>query len=568
MAVSTKELPNKVDTLIVGSGFSALCCAVSLRTRGFQPIIIEKSALWGGTSATSLGVMWLPGHHLSPAHDSIANAKRYLEAVGGQWIDMAGVETFLSYTKEAFSFFENMGATKSIVPLVQPDYQPELPGGVQAGRAMRPVPFDGAQLGLDFASFQHPIRDNTAFNGLMVDGPEIRDFLYATRRFGSLSKVMGLIAKYAVSRIRYHRDRRLTMGAALTARMGAKAKNLGIPIYLNTELTELEVDGDKCTHVVVRNCGERKKIAVDGAVVLASGGFPHNRQLLMKLFPEHAHVDHMSLAPASNTGRAIEAAVRAGAMIESNISSPYAYMPVSKVPNKNVEPRIALNGGLDRAKPGAIIVDKSGRRFANEALDYHQLGQKIVQKCADNNGECYLICDREAFVKNGLGAALPIPGTAAKWERTGYLLRGQNLAELAQKLDIDPENLIGTVERYNKMALQGVDEDFGRGNGFYDKYIRSIGEFEFLDDSLGPLKAGPYYAIRLIPGDIGTFAGLKTDEIGRALRFNGDRFDNLYVVGNDRASVFGGFYPGPGITLGPAMVFGYVAAKAIAGDLV
>lgn len=566
MAVASGQLPAEVDVLIVGSGFAGLACAVALKMKGLNPLIIEKSESWGGTSARSLGVMWLPGHPEAPPEDSAERAKEYIAAVGGNRIDNAGVDTFLSYSREAFSFFEGMGATQSIFPPIQPDYQPELPGGVQAGRAMRPVVFDGASLGEDFATFRRPIRDNTAFNGLVVDGPEVREFLHATRRLGSFLKVAALMTKYAVSRLRFGRDRRLAVGAALTARMGAKARQLGIPIYLNTALVDLEMDGNSCRRAVVRQGGKRQTVLIGRSLVLASGGFPHNPQMVAKFYPEHASGRHMSLASPGNKGEAVDAALRHGARMNADQSSPYAFMPVSVVPDRSVQPRIALNGGLDRAKPGMIMVDRHGRRFANEAQDYHRLGLEMAEKCADNGGECYLICDRAAFRKHGLGAALPIPGTAWQWERTGYLVRGASLEELAVQLDIDAPGLKETVQRFNKMAATGVDEDFGRGLSFYDTYIRSVGEFGIQDDVLGPLGAGPYYAIRLIPGDIGAFAGLRADAVGRVLREDGAVFNNLYAIGNDRASIFGGFYPGPGITLGPCLVFGYVAANAIAGE--
>ncbi len=566
MALAGEEIPNEADVLIVGSGFAALACAVALKTKGLDPVIVEKAGVWGGTSARSLGVMWLPGHPHAPPEDSVDRVREYLTAVGGNRIDAAGIDTFLSHSREAFTFFEGMGATRSAFPPVQPDYQPELPGGVRAGRTMRAVPFDGATLGADFATFAHPLRDNTAFNGLIVDGAEVRDFFHATRRPGSALKVMRLTANYLLSRLRFGRDRRLAVGAALTARMGAKARELGVRIHLNTALVDLEIEGDTCKRAIVRHGGDLKAIAIRRCVVLASGGVPQNPGMIAKFYPQHAGGRHMSLAPAGNTGEATAAALRHGARMNTSQWSPYAFMPVSVVPDRSVLPRIALNGGLDRAKPGMIIVDRQGRRFANEAQDYHRLGREIAEKCADNGGECYLVCDRAAFRNYGLGAALPIPGTARHWERTGYLVRGESLKELAAKLNIDAAGLSETVLRFNRMAAAGVDEDFGRGRSFYDTYIRSVSEFGLREDVLGPLGAGPYYAIRLIPGDIGTFAGLTADAAGRIVREDGAAFRNLYAIGNDRASIFGGFYPGPGITLGPCLVFGYIAAKAIAGE--
>jgi succinate dehydrogenase/fumarate reductase flavoprotein subunit len=298
-------------------------------------------------------------------------------------------------------------------------------------------------------------------------------------------------------------------------------------------------------------------------VVLACGGFPANDELRARLY-EHvaAGKNHQTLAPAENTGDGIKLGRMLNVAVVEGQAQPAAWVPISLVPQPDGT-TIPFPHFIDRGKAGYIAVDKRGRRFINEAMSYHDFVPAMVEACRDDlEVHSYLICDTTAIRAYGLGAAPPLPGRLGPHIASGYIKQADTLAALAAQCGIDEQGLSRTVALLNEGAPKGEDPEFGKGTDPYQRFNGSIGHGP--NPCVAAIERAPFYAIRLVPGDIGTFIGMRTDAHARALDTAGQPVSGLYVVGNDAASFMGGTYPGAGITLGPALVFGHLAARHIA----
>ncbi|VDC08779.1 3-oxosteroid 1-dehydrogenase [Klebsiella pneumoniae] len=295
-----------------------------------------------------------------------------------------------------------------------------------------------------------------------------------------------------------------------------------------------------------------------GAVVLACGGFPHDRQRLAQVVPHAAEgYGHFSAAPPDNQGEGIRLGESVGGQFDTSLRHPLAWAPVSRVTLASGQ-QLMFPHLVERAKPGVIAVLPNGKRFVNEADSYHDfIAALLAATPAGDTPQAWLLADRRALRRYGLGHARPFPFTPTAWLRTGYLQRGNTLAELAKQCAIDANALAETVERFNHFASAGEDVDFHRGASAYN---RAQGDHQV---TLGPLREGPFYAVRILPGSLGTFSGLQTDEHARVLDEQQLPIPGLYAIGNDMSSVMRGYYPSGGITLGPAMTFGYLVGKGL-----
>ena len=299
-------------------------------------------------------------------------------------------------------------------------------------------------------------------------------------------------------------------------------------------------------------------------MVLATGGFPHDLARKAALFP-HAPTgrEHHSAAPAGNTGDGLRLAEAAGGAVRSDLPHAGAWAPVSLVPRADGSvgrfPHL-----VERAKPGLIMVRRDGRRFGNEANSYHDLMQALFAATpAGEPTEAWLVCDHAFIRRYGLGRVRPRPLPLRPWLRNGYLVRGDTPAALAGACGIDPDGLTATLVTYNRSAVRGEDPQFRRGDSAYN---RMQGDADVAPNPcVAPIDKAPFYAVRIVPGSLGTFAGVRTDPHARVLDGEGAVIDGLFAVGNDMSSIMAGRYPAGGITLGPAMTFGYVAAHAAAG---
>ncbi|TFV78751.1 FAD-dependent oxidoreductase [Bradyrhizobium frederickii] len=554
------------DVLVAGSGCSGMSAAITARSRGLDVLIVEKEPRFGGTTARSGGWLWIPGTSLAKAYgieETPEQARTYLRHEAGNNFDAARVDAFLSAGPEAVDFFTTKTALRFDMPLVFPDYHAEAPGGAQGGRSMVTRPFDGRELGDLIKSLGMPLPELTVFGMMLGSGKEIIHFMRVTKSLTSAVYVAKRLSRHLMDVLRYGRGMTLTNGNALAGRLAKSALDLKIPMWLSSPVRELTVENGAVTGAIVSREGREVRVRVRQGVVLACGGFPHDVERRRKMFP-HAPTgnEHFSPGPTGNTGDGLRLAERAGGHVEDRLPNAAAWVPVSlttrKDGSKGVMPHF-----IDRAKPGVIAVMGDGKRFANEGNSYHDFVQAMVK--AAKPGEeiaAFLVCDHKTLRKYGLGCVPPFPMPLGHHLKSGYLMRGDTLEALAAKGGIDARSFVETVRQFNATAPQGHDAAFGKGSKAYNRYQGDA--LHGPNPCVAPIENGPFYAIKMVIGDLGTYAGIVTDANARALDAEGRVIPGLYAAGNDMASIMGGNYPGAGITLGPALTFGYIAGRHLA----
>ncbi|HTH80811.1 MAG TPA: FAD-dependent oxidoreductase [Ramlibacter sp.] len=554
------------DVLVIGSGAGGLSTAVTAKKNGLDAVVVEKEDIFGGTTAFSGGVLWIPlsGHAKKQgAKDSREAVLRYMRAETGRWYDARAVEAFVDKGPEMVEFFERETTVK-FIPTLYPDYHPDVDGGVDIGRSILAAPYDIRGLGKDMARLRPPLATIT-FIGMMFNSAnaDLKHFFRFTKSFTSFAYVVKRLVHHVKELALYRRGVNVTSGNALVARLAKSALDLGIPILTSTPARELVIEGGRVIGALVQGPEGVKRIIARKGVVLAGGGFSHDKERIAKAFPHiAAGGEHFSPVPKGNTGDGARMAEKAGGRVEIRFSSAAAWMPTSKVPMGNGQ-YAAFPHLLDRYKPGIIGVLKNGKRFTNESNSYHDVGVAMIEAKQAKDTGMWLVCDQATISHYGLGYAKPAPMPLAPYVRNGYLVKGATLRELAQNAGIDPQGLEETVRQYNAGAPQGQDPAFGRGRTSFNRYL---GDPEHKPNPcVAPIGKGPYYALRIVVGDLGTFDGITTDVVGRVLDSYNQPIAGLYAVGNDRASVMGGNYPGAGITLGPIMTFGYVTGRHLAG---
>ncbi|MCK1620691.1 FAD-dependent oxidoreductase [Bradyrhizobium sp. 159] len=554
------------DVLVAGSGASGMSAAITARYRGLDVLIVEKEPRFGGTTARSGGWLWIPGTSLARAYgieETPEQARTYLRHEAGNNYDAARVDAFLSAGPEAVDFFTAKTALRFDMPLVFPDYHAEAPGGVQGGRSMVTRPFDGRELGDLIKTLGMPLPELTVFGMMLGSGKEIIHFMRVTKSLTSAAYVAKRLSRHLVDVLRYGRGMTLTNGNALAGRLAKSALDLKIPMWLSSPVRELSVENGTVTGAIVSREGRDVRVRARQGVVLACGGFPHDVERRRKMFP-HAPTgnEHYSPGPTGNTGDGLRLAESAGGQVEDRLPNAAAWVPVSlttrKDGSKGVMPHF-----IDRAKPGVIAVMRDGKRFTNEGNSYHDFVQAMVK--AAKPGEeiaAFLVCDHKTLRKYGLGCVPPFPMPLGHHLKTGYLMRGDTLEALAAKAGIDAKAFTETIKQFNATAPQGQDAVFGKGSKAYNRYQGDA--LHGPNPCVAPIENGPFYAIKMVIGDLGTYAGIVTDENARALDAEGRVIPGLYAAGNDMASIMGGNYPGAGITLGPALTFGYIAGRHLA----
>jgi succinate dehydrogenase/fumarate reductase flavoprotein subunit len=355
----------------------------------------------------------------------------------------------------------------------------------------------------------------------------------------------------------------LTNGNALAGRLAKSAFDAGVQLWLSSPVTGLIKQEGTVRGAIVKRDGREIAVTARRGVVLACGGFPHDVARRKELFP-HAPTgqEHVSPGPTGNTGDGLRLGESAGGFVNTSLPHPAAWVPVSETTRKDGTKGV-MPHFIDRAKPGVIAVTRAGNRFTNEGNSYHDFVQAMVAACRGEKEICaYLICDHRTLRKYGLGCVAPSPLPIGRYIRSGYLLRGRTLTELAQRAGIAAGALESTVASYNQFAREGRDPVFGKGSKAYNRFQGD--PLNTPNPCVAPLQDAPYYAIKLVVGDLGTYAGLQTDVHSRVLSKTGQPIPGLYAVGNDICSIMGGNYPGAGITLGPALTFGYVAGCHLA----
>ena len=558
--------PQVYDVVVVGSGAGGLATAVTAARKGLSVLVLEKEPLFGGTTARSGGVLWIPGNgkFAQGEQPAGADAHAYLRQQAGAAYDEARVTAFLAAGPRMVAFMEGETSAVRFIPAHGfSDYHPSVAGGVSTGRSIAAQPCDGRMLGQEIQRLRPPLAEITLMGMMLNASEDVKHFFNATKSLKSFRHVAALITRYARDLIVFRRAMRLTNGNALIARLARSLFDLGGEIRTSSPVSELLQHGDGRVHGVAYMAGgQRQVVQARLGVVLAAGGFPKDMVRRKALFPhEIKGGEHLSPAPDGNTGDGIALAERVGGQFSADVAQPAAWIPVSWVPDRRrqrVFPHL-----IDRYKPGVIMVNRDGRRFTNESDSYHDVGQAMLRdRRPGEDVFAWLLCDHRAIRKYGLGFVKPAPFALWPYKRSGYLKQGATPQALALAIGVDPDTLAGTLADFNAGAAQGRDPAFGRGESPYNRFL---GDPEHRPNPcVAPLAQGPYYAIRVVLGDLGTFAGLRTDEKARVLRANGRPVPGLFAVGNDALSVMGGNYPGGGITLGPAMTFGFLLAEQLA----
>ncbi len=556
------------DVLIIGSGAGALTAAVTCAKAGLKVIVTEKADKFGGTTATSGGVLWVPGSRHAKAlgarlgvDDDSQLVRTYLRHETGNCYDEARIDAYLEYAPRMVEYLEDNTEVK-FYPMEFPDYHPETEGGSRI-RSVGSVDYDAAKMGPLMKGLKGEL-PQTLFMGLAIGSTlEMKQFLAAGRSPKAMAYVVGRMARHFLDVARKGSSQRIVRGRALIARLARTAHDLNVPFWLNAPATGLILDGDRVAGAQVMRDGKPVKVLARHAVVLAAGGFPRDVSRRATEYPGQARtMQPVTPAPITNIGDGVRMAEAVGAKFNNELLHPAAWMPTSKLADakdqNGVWPHLT-----DRNKPGFIMVLSDGKRFANESSPYHDIVPAMLEAFESRGCDrAYLIGDSRAIRRWGMGFVRPFPIPKGRYLRNGYLTEGQTPQDLARKLDIAPDALAQTIRDFSLSARDGLDPEFGRGESLYDRYQGDDNHQP--NPALGPLDKGPYYAVRIYPGEIGTYKGLKTDANSRVIGQNNQPISGLYAAGNDQSNVFGGSYPGAGATIGPAVTFGWIAARDIA----
>lgn len=551
---------HECDILVVGSGAGALTAAVVAADGGADVLVVEKGERYGGTSATSGAVLWIPVSHLAReagAEDSPGEAFTYIKTLAGDDCHNELIRTFIDRGREMLRYMvEHTDVAYNAIPY--PDYQSEKPGGKSGYRSHDCVPLDGKRLGPDLDRLERPHPSNMLFGRFVWNSIDASKLV--TRTPGWVSAMARTLWRYysdVGQRLKSSQSRYLTGGNALIGRLKLSADRRGIPLWLNTPLVELvrEKEGGPVTGAVVERGGRRLAIRARRGVILAAGGFERSQALRPEYMSQSPSPD-WSGSQKNNTGDALVAAMTVGAGTERLDSAWRA--PVLHVPGEDRARPLFI----ERSLPGSIMINQAGRRFMNEAVDYHIAGQAMIDNDRPGAGTSpsYILFDSLFKWRYPMGPLLPmIPVWMHPAGVRRILVRAANWDEMAGKLELDPAVLKETIERFNANARRRQDPDFQRGETPYERLFgdQKIGG----NPSLMPLEKPPFFAFAVYPGDIGTNGGVKIDVDGRVLDGEGRPIPGLYATGNITASVMGRAYPGGGATIGPAMTFGYLAAR-------
>jgi 3-oxosteroid 1-dehydrogenase len=533
------------DVVVVGSGAAGLTTALGAIDEGLSVLVVESTEKSGGSSAMSGGGLWLPDNPLmrrEEVGDSREEALQYLEqTVGdvGRCTSRARKEAFVDGVADYVTTAEKYGIT-FVRGRDYPDYYPELAGG-KVGRAVEVKPFNVRRLGKLAASQR-----------ILMPLPAMTDDVWQLQRAWSTSDGFVRGARFVFRTLGglLSGQKKVGIGGALTGALGhAVLVEHGVPLWLSSPARRLLTAGDRVVGVEVEHDGATVRVGARRGVMIATGGFDHNAQWRLK----HHGVEGNPAGNPGNLGQGHEIAEDVGADLELMDD---AWWGASIQPVDGAQATFLVG---ERSLPYSIIVDSEGRRFANEAESYVDLGHHMLEH--DAGGDFWFVVERR-FARRYLRAFAMDPRTTRAMKAQGITVQADSLAALADRLGFERDVFRGTVARFNGFARSGRDQDFGRGDSAYDRYY---GDPTVRPNAcLGPLEKGPFVAYKVVIGDLGTKGGVVTDADGRALREDGNVITGLYAAGNASASVMGRTYPGPGSTIGPASVFGLRAARDMA----
>ncbi|MBF0279754.1 MAG: FAD-binding protein [SAR324 cluster bacterium] len=533
---------------------------------GQRTLMIEKSNQVGGTSATSSGTVWIPNNSYQRQH-GITNdehlAHQYLKALVGERTDRAMWETYIKAAPEMLSFLESQTDIRFRPYPTQPDYRQELQGAAAGWRPLEPMPFDGRSLGSHFDDVRWPLPELMLFGRMMITRGEAVRLLKMGRSLDSLLLGAKLLTRYAMDRIRYQRGTRLVIGNALVGRLYKNLLDRGASVWLSSAVSALNVESGRPIGLELLNKRGSSKVSARKGVILAGGGFPASRVLRERYLP--SPTPQFTAAFEGCTGDTLLMAQAAGAALGTPGVDNALWFPSSVGQRKDGSQAVYPHIILDRAKPGLIAVNREGRRFVNEGLSYHDFTRAMYK--AHQTTACIparLVCDRRFIWKYGLGMIRPMSFSLKSFIERGYVQAADSLSELAEKIEVDPQGLLETVRLQNSDADKGIDSEFGKGSGLYE---RIAGDSEHQPNPcLGPIERAPFFSVAVWPTPLGTSLGLQTDSHGQVLDHDRQPLRGLYACGNDMHSPMGGEYPGAGSQLGIGMTFGYLSAKHAARE--
>ncbi|WP_374346521.1 FAD-dependent oxidoreductase [Phenylobacterium sp.] len=563
---AAKEQSKICDVLVIGSGAGGLSTAIVAASHGLDVLVVEKSEFYGGASAWSGGWLWVPLNPLAIKagfKDSIEAVKTYIKHESkGLWNEKR-VDAFLESGPEMVAFFQENTALQFDWGPNFPDYRPLAPGGVNGGRSLVAQPYDARGLGKEVRRLLRPRAAATLLGMQLGSGGELQHFYNAFRSLNSFLRVIWLISTYLRDRVLHGRAMRLTNGNALVARLARSAFDRKIPIWTSSPAESLIMEKGVVRGARILRKGVSLEVRARRGVVLASGGFPWDIERRKKAYSHGASTPHWSNTPETNTGDGLRLGEAAGGRQLTELTNAGAWSPVSLMVEPNGEQR-PVGHLVDRGKPGFITVLANGRRFGNEADSYHNYVEALIAATpGDAEKTGFLIADHKAVRTYGMGRARPAPFKLETHVKNGYLTQADTIEGLAVKLGVDPAGLQATVTRFNENARLGVDPDFNRGASAYNAYLGDPNHKP--NPSLGPIEVGPFYGVKIYPGDLATYATLVVDEDGRVLNDKNLPIQGLYAAGTDAATAFGGSYVGGGAVLGPTLTFGYRTGRHLAG---
>lgn len=564
----SKPSDGTYDIVVVGAGAGGLAAAVSAAHRGSSVLVLEADETCGGATAWSGGWLWAPRSILAKAEgvdESIDDVKSYLRAALGDDYDEERITAFLEAAPEMIEFFHTRTALKFVPGSKINDIYGDLPHAGTGNRSAGAKPINARKLSPAVRRLLRGQLYETSFLGMgIMAGPDLGAFLSAAR--GSVKGLWHCFWRFGFhlwDLVLHRRGWQLVNGTALVGRLLQSAEDAGVEVRVTSPARRLLTDDDgRVTGVVADTPDGEITIHARAGVVLAGGGFPNDVERRRERFPRTpTGREHWTLAPRTADGSGITLGESVGGVLVQAASAG-AWCPVSLVPYRNgrtgVFPHI-----MDRAKPGSIGVVSTGKRFVNEANGYFDYVTGMFQAAPEGEPvQSWQIADATFVRRFPLGMAKPRPVPLFPYLSSGYLVRARTLPELATKCGIDPDGLLATVEKFNADARRGVDTEFQRGSTPFNRYGGDVSYTP--NPSLAPLEKGPFYAVRVVPGSFGTFAGLATDGQARVVDADGRPIEGLYAVGADQANVMAGHYPAGGVNIGPALAFGYVAGRELA----